>query len=78
MFFLIQVVPELWDPALPLSALYRLANSIRSVVTSGFPSNPVQVNFQLQMENNLQFKERLVIHFRNDHAHTHRLDHNMR
>ena len=65
-----QVVPELWDPALPLNALYRLANSIRSVITSGFPSNLVQVNFHLQMENNLQSKERLVIHFRNDRAHT--------
>ena len=65
MLFLIQVAPELWDPALPLNALYRLANSIRSVITSGFPSNPVQVNFHLQMENNLE-----VIHFRNDHAHT--------
>ena len=67
---LTQVALEPWDPALPLIALYRLANNIPSVITFGFLSNRVQVSFSFANGEQSTVKERLVIHFRNDRAQT--------
>ena len=63
MRFLTQVVPELWDPALPSIASYKHANNIKSVIRSGFPNNRLQVSFHLQMENNLQLRKDLPFTF---------------
>ena len=70
MSFLIQVAPEPWDPALPLIALYRPANSIRSVTTSGFSKQPCSSKFSFANGEHCTVKERLVIHCRNDRSQT--------
>ena len=70
MSFLTQVALEPWDPALPLIALYRLANNIPSVIISGFPSSRVRSKFSFANGEQSTVKERLVIHFRNDRAQT--------
>ena len=65
-----QVVPELWDPALPSIASYKHANNIKKGDQIWFSKQPSSSKFSSANGEQSTVKERLAIHFRNDHAHT--------